>query len=81
MHSSLMVFNILKSLKAFYFTQLAVIVFIVLLVLISYSSFRMSSHICNIVIKLLLLHRDIIISNFDSLIFVFHILLISAYVL
>lgn len=42
----------------------------VLLVLISYSSFRMASHICNIVIKSLLLHRDLIISNFDSLIFV-----------
>lgn len=59
-----------KSLKTFYFIQFPVIIFIVLLVLISSSSFRMSSHICNIVIKLLLLHRDIIISNFDSLIFV-----------
>lgn len=55
-----------KNLKIFYFIQLPVIVFMVLLVLISYSSFRMSSHICNIVIKLLLLQRDIIIGNFDS---------------
>lgn len=57
-----------KNLKTFYFIHLPVIVFIVLLVLISYNPFRMSSHICNLVIKLLLLCRDIIISNFSALI-------------
>lgn len=57
-----------KNLKTLYFIHLPVIVFIVLLVLISYNPFRMSSHICSVVIKLLLLHRDIIISNFGALI-------------
>lgn len=57
-----------KNLKTLYFIHLPVIVFIVLLVLISYNPVRMSSHICNLVIKLLLLHRDIIISNFGTII-------------
>lgn len=70
-----------KNLKTFYFIHLPVIVFIVLLVLISHNPFRMSSHICNLVIKLLLLHRDVIISNFGALILSSHFLLISAHVL